>query len=328
MPVIGETKGEQMMHKSWIPMVLGLGMAATAVAAPFDAADVAGEAKWVAHLDADDFRSTQVGQHVLNELNTTEQVANRLNALQAILNFDPRTDLSSITLYGTDHGHEKASAILRGAIDGDHLVILVKADANYASFEHRTHKVHIWTHKHGLESGGSAASSRIHGCLYSDDTLVVGHSADAIKLALDVLDGQSSDLASTAALGDLTPFSQATFFVAAARPSDIAGLDPRAAVFREASSVVASLAETGGTLQARVAMDMGNAETAAGIQAIAQGMISLFTLDAQQKADTDAAALLGDTQVTLSGSEVHLGLAVPAATVIGLIDKEKHKLDR
>ena len=116
-------------------------------------------AQWFAHADLHALKATTVGERVFSGLNEGDANA-KLAALSAVLNFDPRSDLRELTLYGFGGDHDGA-VIVRGAFDEERLLTLVRAGGSYESEQHEEHLLHSWIdEKKGHQK-------RVYGSVYS-----------------------------------------------------------------------------------------------------------------------------------------------------------------
>jgi len=69
-------------------------------AAPLKLSLIAADADWVAHLDMEALKQTEVRAFIDREMRTPE-AERKLDACKAMFAFDPRDDLKSLSAYGT-----------------------------------------------------------------------------------------------------------------------------------------------------------------------------------------------------------------------------------
>ncbi|MDB6059700.1 MAG: hypothetical protein JWO95_3544, partial [Verrucomicrobiales bacterium] len=106
-------------------------------------ADVPAEPGWVAHVDLDAVRPTPVGQFILQEMDKPE-VQRKFAAFNLIFNFDPRTQLHGMTVYGMTKSPEDGVLMVYGDFDAGRLTKLAEAAHDYKSTTHNKHVIHNW----------------------------------------------------------------------------------------------------------------------------------------------------------------------------------------
>jgi hypothetical protein len=289
---------------------------ALAIAGAFRTEDVSAGARWVAHVDLESFRGTRVGAYVLEELND-DKLGKKFAAWEAMFGVDPREDLDSLTAYGT--GKENGVAVVRGRLDTQRLITLVEADDNHEQTLHRDHVIHAWTDKKKTGRAGAAGTVLTYGCAYDHQTVVVGDTADIVGEALDVLDGVHAHLDDAGAVGAPGSSVASPFLTVRGRPAEMENLNPQATVFQEARSVSFSAGETGANVEAVLDLDAGDTQKAANIHMVAQGMIGLAAMQAQQEQDAGKAALVNAVKVSLDGSAIRMHLSHPVADVLEMM---------
>jgi hypothetical protein len=296
---------------------MGLAAACVSVrAGGFQTSDVSASAKWVAFADCEAIKTTQIGTHILAKLQS-EDAKNKLAAVQAMFNFDPRTDLSSVTLYGEKQGQSDAVAIVHGKFDTDRLVVLLKGNETYEAETFGARTIHSWIDDKAPQGG------RSYGALAATGTVVIGRNSACVKQALDVLDGRAPALDMASVLGKRLPGEKAPMFVAGADLAGLAPLDPNAAVIQKAKAGNLVLSEQNGTLQGVAQLVAPEAQTAQQIQQVLSGMIAAGLLNAEQ--NPEIGRLAEATAVAVNGETVTLTLKFPVAAAIEMIDKHAGK---
>jgi len=173
---------------------LAFGMAGLVEAEPVNLKQVSADAKWMAHLDADAMRASQVwdkryARHeekcramaaASDELRTVSQT---LNAVE---------DLKAITLYGNRFGIDSSVAIVRANFSEAILKSLgenVRQMPGYRATKHGEHELHAWTHGKGTKCEHAMAAAFV-----KPDLLVLAASAEDAAAALDVLGGAKPNI--------------------------------------------------------------------------------------------------------------------------------------
>ena len=70
------------------------GLAFHATAEGLNAKEVPASAQWVIHMDFDGFKTSELGKFAMNQM---DEHAGAIDALSAMLTFDPRMDLADVT---------------------------------------------------------------------------------------------------------------------------------------------------------------------------------------------------------------------------------------
>jgi len=280
--------------------------ACAAMAGPLQRNQVAANAVWMAHLDVDKLKQTRIGQHVLAEMEKPE-AKNKLAAFEAIFSFDPRKDVTGITLYGTGTRPDKGVVLLHGSFDTQRLVTLAKAGQDYASTEHRTHAIHAWTDEKKAKAGRGDARTfaAVHG-----GNVVLGQTREAVAAALDVLDNVSANLGST---GYFLDVSGTGFLQAATRKVDVPDDQPHSAMLRQAQYLSLTAAETAGQFQLNCFAQTASPEAAQSMHQVAQGLLALVALQTNKP---EAVKFAKSIQLAQSAENLTATLTLPAADVI------------
>jgi len=269
------------------------------------------DASWFAHADMPALKATAVGQKILT-LMREGRAADKFAALSAVYNFDPRSDLKTLTLYGFGKDHDGAM-ILRGAFDAERMLTLVRASEDYQSERYAGHVLHSWTEvKHGRRK-------RTHSTLQAVDTLVFADDLDVLKSAVDVLDGRSAALAGTERFPGLDDSPRGGFIFAAANMTGKQRA-AKAQVFRLAQSAVFTVGETDGLVYGDIVVETANAEAAMNMKRVVDGMVALALLNRQN--NPAGARLAESAEAVVDGSRLTVTLCSPVADVIARIEKK------
>lgn len=304
-----------MRRMMWVA-VAGLLAATTMVrGAPLNRSHVDGEARILAHLDFEQFKSTAVGQWFLEELRKPD-AENKFAAMKAVFNFDPREDMRSLTFYGTVR--EEGVLILDGKFDIDRAVTLLKAGQGYSTQSYDGETIHSWFdpkkacgRHEAAAPQGSPAQPNSFAVVMTGGNIVMGEKLASVERAIDVIKGRRPVLSQHSPLSALIPDGNVPVLLAGA---DLAGLQPRKAksgTFDGLTSASMTAGEQGGNVMLNVQLEAKDDATAAQIQAVIQGFISLGILSA--KDNPEKAALFSRMTCTLNGKAIHLVANLPAA---------------
>ena len=300
----------------WMAMAVVAAMAGTAGAAPFNPADVPAEVKWFAHLDVDQFKTTQVGKAVLEQL-TTEEANRKFAALQAVLGFDPRgKDLFGLTVCGVGG---RSAAIVRGRFDTERLVTLLKANDGYQETVQEGYAIHSWIDEGKAKKQG-ADKARMYGAFHASGAAVLSEQLDTVAHVLAVMDGKKE---ATAARPPAAPGATP---VLVGVIEDLAGADPKNAALKLARGATVVLGEAGDRVRGRLALETVDAATASNLLKVAEGKKSALLLQAVE--DPRAAMLAESAAVLLEGTTVSVTMEMPAGEIAKAIRDEAAKKAR
>jgi len=169
-----------------------LGLATLGQAAPLNPKVVAGDAKWVAHLDVDSMRESivvkKVYQRFVEKCPIGKIAVAVLDASPALIGMDPRKDLHGITLYGHEIGKHEGVMIVFADANRKLLTARVKKAKGYSSGTHGSYELHSWIHK------DRRGKRPVSGAFYKDKVMVFSGSEAQVKAALDVMDGKQPGL--------------------------------------------------------------------------------------------------------------------------------------
>ena len=296
-------------------LVLG-GLAGLASAEPFQMAGVATDAKWIVHADIDDLKQTQVGRHILDEMNRDASAA-KLDALEAVFNFDPREDLRAVTLYGSDARPDRSVAIIRGTMDTERLVTLVRANDSYQVDDQGPRPIHSWIDEQ------KPASPRVHGGFLGGGILVMSESPAMVRSALDVLDGRSGGMTASHELASAIGRADTAFFMAAANLSDMPAAVPEAAILQKARAFHLAVDEVGTDMQIMLRMVTETPRDAELLENMLRGMIAFGQLN--EAGEPELAAIAGKARVTRDERVIEIALSHPGDKIVEMIKKDAER---
>jgi hypothetical protein len=303
------------MKTSLLKIVLCAACALTATltsnAGPLRRADIGADALWVAHLDVDGMRPTAVGQFIQSEMEKPEAQA-KLAAFQALFSFDLRTQIHAVSLYGISKAPEDGLLILYADFNPERLVTLARAAKDARNSSHGQHTIYSWLdekkHKHGT-------AQRVYAAI-AGSRVIFGQSENRVAQALDIVDGASASLATSAAFSPLGTPGDSSFLEAAARKLNLPGSDPHAAILKLSQSVHLQVAEAQKQLTATLTLQANDEEVAGHINSIAQGLVALMKL---QKDKPESIRFAEALSLRQDGSQVVASLVLPDNDALAMI---------
>ena len=258
-------------------LVVVLGCLVSVVAETLKKEHIAGDSKWLLHIDMDDFRSTKIGQfaaaRVLNQVLPEVKEKMKLDLAPVF------EGIHSVTVYGTDYEDPTdANGIL-----------LVQADAAAIKVLDGLMAAQM------LEDAGASVTKLEDDStpLYSvnkelflgvepGNVVLVGKSRKQIQKAQGVLSGATENLSSTKVFSELIPDSKQFFFLAMAEGlSDAENAPPQTKVLQMAEGGRLMLGETEDRIVVELVLKAKDAQVVGQIQAVLLGMIALASLQAE-----------------------------------------------
>lgn len=304
------------------PMVLG---------GPLELETVAGDAVWVAHLDAKELLKSGIAKFLLEEAEKKPEFLQGIEKMREVLGLDPLEDVKSITIYGKKFGDDSGVVVLDAAVQQDKLKTLLEANETHKTSEYGDFVLHEWvepakrvTDKKTGKEVVKPAQNRF-GCFYSENRVLIATSADLLKGAIDVLEGKADSLAKSDALKTLPKPVAGVFLTIAAEkikmpvPAD----RPQAALLRGITDLSLQLGETEGDMFLHVTALVETAEKATKLRQVAQGFIALGQMMLQERQDLP---VLGE-KIQVGGKENVVELDAEVATE-SLVKMIRHLIER
>jgi hypothetical protein len=322
------------MKMTRIKTALAVGLWLTGIqlnwaAAPTQRGQVAKDAAWFLTLDVDKFKTNQLGQFLLGELDKPDTKA-RMAAFTAIFNFDPTKKLKGATLYSRGEKPDEAVLLLHGEFDVERLLTLVKAAKEYTNQTHRTYTIHSWVDdsRGGVLGGGGGGGGplglgiempigRGKSCaaVHPGGFLVMGQKAARVGEALDVLDGLQPSLEGTK---QFPPTATATnaFLVAAANQTLLSQFATNNAVLKVFQGVAFSAAEVDDQFLLNLSLEAENEDAAKNVLAIMQGVLASATMQGDRN---PAAKFLEGISTGQKDSAITASLKMPTADLLPML---------
>lgn len=223
----------------------------SASAEPLDVAHVGADAAWVAHLDVDAVRASTVVQRAWEKMLAKDRGAEaRLAMAKTLLGMDLAHDIHGMTFYGTQIGKHEGVALIFADMDAERLSALSAALPGREAAEHGECEIHSWK-KHNKTMAAA---------FHSPSLLVIGSSVDAVRSALDVLNGEAAHLEGDSPLAGNIP-AGTTFLMRAEGLAD-AELHSRAPIAKQLESLRLASGEADGTSFMRARFRMMNRDAA------------------------------------------------------------------
>ncbi len=247
-----------------------------ALGGPLVKSRVSGSANWVAHVDIEQFNNTQIGRLIREELRN-QGVEEKLTNFAKEFSFHPLDDVRNVTIYGQGQKPEKAVVLIESKFDKERLLTVLRLNPDYQEIEYGDIVIHSWVDEKKQDPNDSNVG-RTYGCFYNDELAVMGAGLEAVKQAIDVLNGSAENAASGVFSQAALNAKGAFFQVAANNVGEIVGQEPQAAVLREGDQLGLAISETESKFYIELSLTAKSEEAAQNISKIAEGIIAFAAL--------------------------------------------------
>lgn len=279
------------------------------VAGPLDRARVAGDAKWVIHLDVEQLLQTQAGNFLAKRL-LDARFAEGAKKLKAELGVDFNwRHIHGLTLYGRDYrAPRRAMGVLlidtdldvRGGLEA---ALRKQAQAGYGE---DGPVIPLVKGEQALYS----LNDQAYVALAPGRPVVIGQSRTQVEEARAVLLGTRDNLSAGEA-GLATPDAPNSFFLIAAAKgfAQEAPIPPQAQVLRMTDGLQATLAEQGDHLLLDLRMLTRDAKVSQQVTQVIQGLKALVALGQVDNAELKELSQM--VNVSAAGKNADLNLRIP-----------------
>lgn len=291
-----------------------LAAAGTVRAAPFDASQIAGDAKWVAHIDVDAAMKTTIMQTMRQRLTAHEDVQRHIGELKAASGMDLWTDLHSVTFYGSDFDHENGVAVIHAKVDPKRVIDHLRLQPDYKVQQQGKRQLHYWT-----KTKGPRSPKGLVGAFHTPSVIVVSRDEQKVTRALDALDGNGSTLkGSTSPLAAAQP-AGVCIHVKSVGTAGAADLKPDQQWMRQAESISIAMGEQAGQTFFRMAVNATSPEAAVQMKQIVDGLKAMAAM--KHASDPNVKRLVDAVQMTLTDSTVAMNVELPSNELIQMMEK-------
>ena len=291
------------------------GLAFHATAEGLNSKQVPASAQWVIHMDFDGFKTSELGKFAMKQM---DEHAGAIDALSAMLKFDPRMDLADVTAFGhvdAEQPDENGVALIRGKFDQEHLLTLLKSNKTFKTEKSGKHKLHSWRDE---DSG-----EREYGSIVSENLLVMGSTKEDVSLALSTLGGKTKTLKGKE-LKELKLDSNAYFIMGMASLEGLP-IPPQAKMLENVKKIGITMGEKDKNFETNIHLYTANDEFAVQIQQMMQGLLAIVQLQAGNTDNSmakEAAKFLKDVKISQEKQLVRMSMAIPVATILEEANKQ------
>lgn len=304
-----------MKMKLALSALLATSLSMACFAGPLVKANVDQNAKWLLHIDFDQFRTSKLGQFLINDV-----IVKQVNAAKAqddsgfLTNMDVVKiigQLHSLTAYGTSFETEdKFSGVLLLQVEPETRKILEGAAAGLL-----------------LNGDGTLTKTNEEGYTYyslkdqvfasplENGTILFSPSKDRIKHAASVIAGKSKNLTHSKSFSDFPAVSDNFIFLAVAEGfQDNLPIPPEAKVLKQADGARIVLGEKKGDVFLNIALKAKDSEVVTQIRQVVEGIIALGSLS--QSENKELQDLIQSIKVTATEKVLSVNAAYPVDSLI------------
>lgn len=300
--------------------LLGILVAGTSSsAAPFDPARVAEDTKWLAHVDVEGLKSSDIGGYVVDQIKMA--IASKGGAKVSIDIDGILQQIQSITAYGTafDDNPENHSVLLVEA--GPKAQTMV--DGFLASQELANDGKVPFKTVTGKSFPTYLIANEVYMTFPRKDLIVISKQFDQVERAMSVLNGKLPSLKKKSPLV-ASANADGFFFIASANGLNaLKNMPPQARLLQKATSMHFALGEkikVGGKnkdLAAFITLQTADSDVASQMRKIVDGMLAMASF--VQVQDQNFNRLVQSITVNESDRAVTIGWSYPAEEVVKLV---------
>jgi len=302
-----------------LTILLALGPASWATAAPFNPEHVAADAKWIIHLDVEAMRATAVGKMCGEEVLSREELRRHLDKMREEIGMDPSEDLLGATMYDTQFKKEHGVAMIRvRQVDGTRLIAkLNEKEPGNRMLEYKKHELYLWTKRcHGKEM-------TVCGTLHDNQVMIFSRDPLKVIAALDVLDGRAIGLSDDSRLAS----KGRPGTVLLMRGVDLASSDKltKCPILKDSTWMEVAMGASGSKSFATMVVDTESTELAESAKMVMDGFVALARLKHGQ--DETFGKVIDGIKVSASDASLSVDWSADEEDVMKVIKQVHQKME-
>ncbi|MHC4085920.1 MAG: hypothetical protein ACYSWZ_09780 [Planctomycetota bacterium] len=237
---------------------------------------VSGSANWVVHANQQQFRKTKIGQLIRTEM-VNLGLEENLTYFATIFSFHPLDDVRDVTVYGTGNDREKAVVLIDGIFDKEKILTLLRMNPEYKDTKYGKIVLHQWID----EDQKDPNNMMMYGCFYKDDLVIMSAGFDAVKLAVDVLNGSAKN--ATDSMFNQPALDAKGAFIQAAGKRVGEMLEQDAAAFRQTDQIGLAIGEVEGKFYIDCRLTAKSEEAAQAITQMLEGILAFISMPNEEQ---------------------------------------------
>ncbi|MGD9346037.1 MAG: hypothetical protein PVH84_09265 [Candidatus Aminicenantes bacterium] len=265
------------------------------------------EAEWVVHLDMGKFKSSHIGNLLIEEKHGG--IKKKAKAFYKQTSIDLLQDVSGVTIYGLGKNKQQTVMCLKGTFDKDYLLSLLEDVDAHREIPHGTHTIHKWNHSE-------------YGLFVGEDLVFLAWNENAIKTALDAVDGKSKNTSASSLKAYMEEIPDNAFFAALAKDiSALAGYASKAVILKKAGSGLFTLTEQNEILKARFNATAATPKDAANMEQVIRGLIAMAQMQFEET--YKELNLAESVQVSTNNNKVKIEINHPSEEIFQILTGRK-----
>jgi uncharacterized protein YjbJ (UPF0337 family) len=245
-------------------------------------------------------------------------IEENLSNFAQIFSFHPLDDVRDVTLYGTGKDREKAVVLIDGFFDKERILTLLRMNPEYKGIKYGNIVLHQW-----IDENQKDPNELMYGCFYRDDLIVMSAGLDAVKLAVDVLNGSAKDAAGNIFNQPALDAKGAFFQAAGKRVGEMLGQDPGAAAFRQTDQLGLAIGEVDGKFYIDWRLTAKSEEAAQAITQMLEGILAFASLTNEEQ--PKLAELAKKVKVSCEQNKVQVHFESNPEVVVQFLKEEWQK---
>lgn len=255
---------------------------------------------WVIAIEVQRVLSSPLGTLVRKAFDKPDH-QQRLADFTALTGIDPLRDINQIVIGGQDFTPQSSFVVVQGRFDGERLSRLVAQAKGHEAMQAGGATIHRW-----IEGERDAHADERFGSLTGDRLILT-----SARPIMDVM------IASAAGAGEPSPTVAAVNAVdapvvlagSASNLARLSRINQSASMLNQVQNMLITVAPVGTQTQVSATLNMADTTTASQVGQIFKGF-ALIAANSQD-ATPETRQLITTCQVDTSGTDVHLGIAIP-----------------
>jgi len=285
-----------------LAVALGLIAAPAGAVASEQLSVVPADAQWALYIDFQRLSSSAMFKALGGE-HKMARIQGKTDEFFKKLRIDPEKDLKGVTVFGRGKEDEDAVVALSGKFDKAHLIGLIKAETAHKEIPYGKYTIYRWDDD---ELGAFAA----------DDLVLLGENEQALRSALDAMEGRKRDAAPPLLAGVLKDFPNAILVFGVNNLSGLLEEHDKPVILTKMKGAAGALAEVGENISLAVSISAESAQVAKDVEQAIRGLIAIANL--QLKA-SDAQAFSDAINIAVDGKNVRINAAYPLSKLLGIL---------
>lgn len=286
-----------------------------------DTSKVSAKAKWVVHLDIKGLLASELGQHILDEIEARGH-AEKIAEFAEKVGFDPTKDLRGVTLWGETCEADGGVAVIQGDIDKEKLLALAAENEEHKEAEYGEYVLQHWVQKPENRHDDGVR----WGTFWANDVLLITRDRKVLENAIDTLNNEAATMAGQAVASFDVEASEGAFLMMAAKDFQVpAKRGHKAAMLRKLAGGFLELGEVDGTMFLNVSVTALEEADGEEFMRSLQGMLAFAKMSLRRCEETEQAPphwapFVQAVTIDGEGATVRLNVEMATADVVEMLE--------